>query len=731
MGVGWFKGHSMWKLAFSRVIGGSFLLPLASAALAAVIFIVDLMTPPAVAVAVLYVTVVLMVGRLFRTRGIALTATGCVILTLLSYFFGSETSANATVSVIAISGTAFLAIRGRSTEDAARRNEAEWREIFEHNPVMYFMIDPAGKILSVNGFAAAELRYSVDELVGQSVFKAFPDSERERVRGNLDLCLERLGQLNTWEVQKIRKDGTTLWVRENAKAIKRSNGDLVVLIACEDVTERRRAEESARESAKRFRALIEHAFDVVLLLDRDCGVLYASPSVERVLGYAPRELVGRNGLDFIHPDQLEDARNRFATALVGQDKVFTSERLIQHKYGTWLWTENTMTNLLGEPSVRAFVVNLRDVSGRKQAEAALRQSEQRFRDYTETASDWFWETGPDHRFNVSSQDFAYSRGLGATRWELAADLDEEPEKWRTHRATLDAHEPFRGFIYKASLLDGATMDVSVSGKPVFDSSGRFLGYRGVATDVSDTVRANNVERALLDVRMELARVSRITSLGAMTAPIAHEINQPIAAVIMNASAGLRWLSAEPPNLNQVRRVLESIRKDGTRAGDVVGRIRALARKSPVKVDQFNINEAIREVIALTRSEITHHRVTLGTQLGEFAPIRGDRVQLQQVILNLVLNAIEAMGDNEPRDLLIDTRETDERSILVSVSDSGPGFDSATVDHLFEPFYSTKQGGMGIGLSICRSIVEAHDGKIWARKNEPRGSTFQFTIPVAE
>ena len=343
----------MWRLALSRVIGGSLLLPLAGAALAAVIFIVDMMTPPDVAVAVLYVAVVLMVARVFRTRGIVLTATGCVILTFLSYFYGSETSANAAVSVIAIAGTAFLAIRGRSAEDAARRSEAEWQEIFEHNPVMYFMVDAAGKVLSVNGFGAAELRYSVEELVGQSVFNAFPDSERERVRRNLDLCLERLGQSNTWEVQKIRKDGTTLWVRENAKAIERSNGDLVVLIACENVSERKRAEEAGRESTKRFRALIEHAFDVVLLLDRDCGVLYASPSVERVLGYAPRELVGLNGLDIIHPDQLEDARNQFAAALVSQDSVFTSERLIQHKYGKWLWTENTMTNLLGEPSVRA------------------------------------------------------------------------------------------------------------------------------------------------------------------------------------------------------------------------------------------------------------------------------------------------------------------------------------------------------------------------------------------
>lgn len=348
--------------------------------------------------------------------------------------------------------------------------------------------------------------------------------------------------------------------------------------------------------------MIEHAFDVVLLLDRDCGLLYASPSVERVLGYAPRELVGRNGLDLIHPDQRKDATNQFASALVGQDSIFTSERLIQHKHGRWLWTENTMTNLLGEPSVRAFVVNLRDITSRKRVQEALRESEQRFRDYTETASDWFWESGPDHRFTVSSQDSVYSRALGATRWELAADLDEEPDKWRIHRATLDAHEPFRGFMYKARHSDGSTIDVSISGKPIFDPNGRFLGYRGVATDVSDTVRANNAERALQDVRMELARVSRITSLGALTASIAHEINQPLTAVIVNAGAGLRWLDAEPPNLQEVRHMFERIRKDGNRAGDVIGRIRALARKASVKVDQLDINETIREVIALTRGE---------------------------------------------------------------------------------------------------------------------------------
>jgi signal transduction histidine kinase len=279
--------------------------------------------------------------------------------------------------------------------------------------------------------------------------------------------------------------------------------------------------------------------------------------------------------------------------------------------------------------------------------------------------------------------------------------------------------------------NGSPMHVKVSGKPVFDANREFRGYRGTGADVSDTVRANKAERALQDVRMELARLSRITSLGALTASIAHEVNQPLASVIMNAGAGLRWLGAEPPNLEEVRQGLERIRKDGARAGDVIERIRALARKAPVKVDPLDLNEAIREVITLARSEIVHKRVALRTQLAELAPIQGDKVQLQQVILNLILNAIEAKGDNESRDLLIETRENDGRNILVSVSDSGPGLDPATADRIFEPFYSTKPGGMGIGLSICRTIIEAHDGRIWVQQqNNAGGSTFQFTLPVA-
>jgi PAS domain S-box-containing protein len=707
------------------------LLPWTGAAIAVAIFALDLLSSPKIAVGALYLAAVLIAGRFCRTRGVALTAVWCAYLLLLASYFDPENPISTAIRICAVGLGTFLVLKARAAEDAAHRSEVEWREVFEHNPVMYLMADASGKILSVNGFGAAQLGYRVDELVGQSVSMVCPPSDKARMQRNLDVCLQQPGQSNTWEIQQVRQDGATFWVRENAKAVLRSSGELVVLIACEDTTERKRAEEAGRESARRFRALIEHAYDVILLLDGDCSVLYASPSVERVFAYAQGEMVGRNALDLVHPDQRDEARNLFSEAQNDHGSVLTSERLFRHKNGRWLWTENTITNLLHEPSVRAFVVNIRDISGRKKAEDALRQSEERFRDYTETASDWFWESGPDHRFTGFSHTSPFrGAGIGATLWELAAHPEEEPDKWSAYHATLNAHEPFRGFTFRVTGPDGSTVHISMSGKPVFEGAGRFQGYRGVATDVSDTVRAEQIERALQETRMQLAHVARVTSLGEMTASIAHEINQPMASIALNARAGQRWLGVTPPNLAEARMVLTAIARDAQRAGDMIHRIRAMARNEPFKMDPLDINDAIREVIALTRGEISHSRVTLDTVLAEALPIiRGDRVQLQQVVLNLILNAIEAIGHGSRRELMIETREDNGRYILVSVSDTGPGLDSQTLPRLFDAFYTTKPSGLGMGLPICRSIIAAHGGRIWAAAREPSGAVFQFMLPA--
>lgn len=238
---------------------------------------------------------------------------------------------------------------------------------------------------------------------------------------------------------------------------------------------------------------------------------------------------------------------------------------------------------------------------------------------------------------------------------------------------------------------------------------------------------------LHEAQIELARANRVTMMGQMAASIVHEVNQPIAAAMTNAYAARRWLDANPPELGEVRQALDQIIKAGNRASDVIGRIRDLVKKAPLQRDGLEINDMIQDVIALTHGEVIKSGVSVQTQLMEGLPsIQGDKIQLQQVMLNLIINAVEAVRgmSGGPRELIIYTaQDKSSNGVLVTVQDTGPGLKPETLNRLFDPFYTTKLGGMGMGLSICRSIVEAHGGRVWASSTQGCGATVQFTLPV--
>ncbi len=252
---------------------------------------------------------------------------------------------------------------------------------------------------------------------------------------------------------------------------------------------------------------------------------------------------------------------------------------------------------------------------------------------------------------------------------------------------------------------------------------------GFVLDLSERKRA---EADLREVQTELAHTNRAATMGQLTASIAHEVKQPIGAAAANAAAALRWLGARPPNVDEATQALERIVNDAMRAGDIIGRIRDLIKKAPPRKDSVDINEAVREVIALTRGEAGKYGISVRTVLGEHLPrVRGDRVQLQQVMLNLIVNAIEAMSATSegPRALLVSTTTDSSEGLSIAVSDSGPGLPADGINRVFDPFYTTKLGGLGMGLSICRSIIDAHGGQLLAKPNMPHGTVFQFTLPA--
>jgi NO-binding membrane sensor protein with MHYT domain len=283
-----------------------------------------------------------------------------------------------------------------------------------------------------------------------------------------------------------------------------------------------------------------------------------------------------------------------------------------------------------------------------------------------------------------------------------------------HATMEDAHED--------ATLDRTTLALAIAGFTLADLAALFAS-------VSKRKRA---DEALRQTQADLAYIQRVTTMGELAASISHEVTQPLAAAVTNAQAALRWLDAQPPDLDGVRQALGGALKDGWRATEIVGRIRNLIKKEPLRKDALEVNEAIVELIPLTRGEVMKNNVSVQMQLAEGLPrIQGDRVQLQQVMLNLFINAVEAMSSvsEGSRALLIRTGKHGSDEVLVAVQDSGPGLNPGSFERLFDSFYTTKSGGMGMGLSICRSIVEAHGGRIWATPNAGPGITVQLTLPI--
>jgi PAS domain S-box-containing protein len=658
-----------------------------------------------------------------------------------------------------ISSSPIQSVLDAVAENAARLCEANNAEIFRLENNLLRLVASYGEI-PVNIHAHEGIPANRDRVIGRATCdrrtiqvrnlaaedSEFPagseDAKREGHRTTLATPLLREGipigviLIRRWEIRPFYAKQIALLENfadqavitiENARLFEAEKQRSLALV---------QANRDLAEREAKIRRLIDANVVGIFIWELEGRIIEANDAFLRMVGYDRGDLV--SGL--VHrrnltPPEWRDCDERTITELKMLGTVVPFEKEYYRKDGSRVPVLIGLSRFEegGNEGV-AFVV---DLTERKRAEEALRESEAKFRDYAETASDWFWEIGPDYKFTLLTENAFGSDPadrIGTACWDHALDLDTEPEKWRLVWATLDSRKPFRDFVYCSVGGDGAPMYVKASGKPVFDVNGEFLGYRGTGTNVTAIVRVQRAEASLRTVQVELARVSRVMTLGQLTASIAHEVTQPIASSRNNARAALNFLDREPPDLSEVKEALQCVVADADRAGHIVDRIRDHIKKAPPQKDRFDLNEAINEVLLLARSAISENEVSVQTRLTEGSlPVQGDRVQVQQVILNLILNAVEAMGSVEARarELLISTKQSETNGIVVAVRDSGPGIDPENLERVFEAFYTTKSSGVGMGLSICRSIIEAHGGRLWADANKPRGAVFQFTLRNAE
>src|SRR6266478_7972948 len=654
--------------------------------------------------------------------------------------------------------------------------EAKIRRLVDANIIGIIIWDLEGGILEANDAFLRMGGYDREDLISGRLNRTdlTPPEWRER-DARTDAELKRIGAVQPFEKEYFRKDGGRVPVLIGLAAFgdERDQGVAFVL----DLTERKRAEQALTRSAAYLAEAQKLTHTGSWVWDpRTEKVLYCSEEMFRTFGLDPREsLPSRDNFrQQIHPEDRDWVKKRFEGPLRERVDNFAEYRA--------LLPDGTVRhiNASGHPVLNEngelieFIGTATDVTERKRLEERLRVQHTVAQILAEAATieeatprilramgeclGWdvgaLWRVDREaealrcvelwHKASIEvpefervSREFTFVPGLGLPG-RVWSSLEPEyipdvvPDE-NFPRGPIAEREGLHAAFGFPILLGGEVLGViEFFSRDIRQPDQELLNMLAtIGSQIGQFIERKRAEEAFRKVQMELAHANRVATMGQLSASIANEVKQPITAAVTYALAARRWLSAEPPNFREVDDALSHIVKEGNRAGEVLGRTPALIKKVPARKDAVAINDAILEVIALTRTEAANNSVSVRTQLAEGLPrVQGDRVELQQVLLNLIINAIEAMRDvgEEERELLISTRN-EPNGVSVEVRDSGPGFAPAVLERVFEAFYSTKPSGMGLGLSICRSIIEAHNGRLWASPNVPRGAIFGFIAPA--
>ena len=622
----------------------------------------------------------------------------------------------------------------KRAEQALRESEYNLQKIIETVPSHLWSADPAGEPTQLSQRALDYYGIQLEDFK-HGGWEAYihPDDYPETARAFYHAI--QTGNSYQDVVRLRRADGEFRWHQVRGEPLRDQQGNIVQWYGLSvDIDDAKKAEDQLRRS-EAYLAEAQRLSHTGTAVFNDTTIIHWSDETYRIFGFDPRNGVPSReaALQTIHPDEREQAQEE-ARRAVRQKRDYKLEfRLVLPATIKYIeGIAHPKFSVSGE--LMEVVSTIIDVTERKRAEQALRESEARARSALDGIAGLVVIMAPNGELEtVNRQCLEYfGQSLEELKnWETSDTVHPEdlPHVLELSKRGIASGIPFH-YDQRLRRFDGEYRWFDNRAVPIRDDSGRIARWYVLLTDIEDRTRAL---AQLEQMQSDFAHMNRVSMLGEWAAELSHEITQPIASARNNARAAQNFLDKQPPDMGEVREALSCVVGDADRAGDIVDRIRDHIKKAPPRKAQFDLNEAINEVIVLGRSAIIKNGVSVQTRLSEgLLLIHGDRVQLQQVVLNVLLNAVEAMGSTEAgtRELFIST-DQDHRGVLVAVRDSGPGLDPSLLERVFDAFYTTKSSGMGMGLSICRSIIDAHGGRLWAEANDPRGVIFQFTLPAAQ
>jgi PAS domain S-box-containing protein len=533
-------------------------------------------------------------------------------------------------------------------------------------------------------------------------------------------------------------DGTDRWLLAKGRTIAEFGGGrnrrrMGMVI---DISERKRAEQKLRDSEENFRRLVETTSAVLWQADVETWqFIYVGPQAIRLLGYPLEQWYEKDfWVSHVHPDDRERAVNTCMRMSKSAEDFDFEYRMIRAS-GEVVWIHDVVNCQHHDGTAVQLRGLMLDISARKQAEDAVRSERQFLRQVIDIDPNFIFAKDREGRFTLANKAVAEAYGTTVDNLIGRTDADfnsnqSEVESYR--QADLEVIDTLQErFIPEERITNGGgrVRWLQTVKRPIIESDGSAKQVLGVSTDIT---QRKKTEIELREQRVELAHVARISTMGELAASLAHELNQPLTAILSNAQAALRFLSSKPADIEEVHEILQDIVEDNRRAGEVIRRMRALVKKEGIEFASLDFTGLIRDVVALVHSDAILQNTKLSLRLKDDLPtVLGDKVQLQQVVLNLLLNAFDAMKDYSPleREVEVHVEPYGDKMIKVAVSDRGTGLSLDKLDKIFEPFYTTKGEGLGMGLSICRSIIDGHGGNLWAENNPDRGATFYFTVPI--